>query len=114
MHDPYLTRLTQVGSIFDFTFRTKTRLYEGKNKTDWWTDTFTLSELRTLGIKQDQAPGRISIFDYKFTFPTLDDVVKMVIEFNKQHKGSRNPDGRLAGILIEAKDSQMYRDLYGL
>lgn len=38
----------------------------------------------------------------------------MVINFNKQHKGGRNPDGRLGGILIEAKDSQMYRDLYGL
>ena len=36
----------------------------------------------------------------------------MVISFNQQHKGKRNPDGRLAGILIEAKDSQMYRNLY--
>jgi len=44
----------------------------------------------------------------------LDEVVEMVINFNKQHQGKRNPDGRLAGILIEAKDSQMYRDLYGL
>ncbi len=38
----------------------------------------------------------------------------MVIEFNNKHKGQRNPDGRLAGILIEAKSSEMYRDLYGL
>lgn len=38
----------------------------------------------------------------------------MVIDFNNQHKGKRNPDGRLAGILIEAKDSQMYRDLYNM
>jgi len=38
----------------------------------------------------------------------------MVIAFNKQHQGKRNPDGRLAGILIEAKDSQMYRDLYNI
>jgi len=38
----------------------------------------------------------------------------MVIDFNKKLQGKRNPDGRSAGILIEAKDSQMYRDLYGL
>lgn len=38
----------------------------------------------------------------------------MVIDFNKQHQGKRNPDGRLAGILIEAKDSQMYRDIYNI
>lgn len=65
-------------------------------------------------IKQDQAPGRLTIFDFQFTFPLLSDVIEMVIEFNKQHKGARNPDGRLAGILIEAKDSQMYRDIYNI
>lgn len=70
--------------------------------------------MKTLGIKQDQAPGRISVFDFKFTFPTLDEVIEMVIKFNQLHKGKRNPDGRLGGILIEAKDSQMYRNLYGL
>lgn len=85
-----------------------------QKKTDWWTDNFTLSELRTLGIRQDQYHGRNTIFDYKFTFPTLDDVIEMAINFNKIHQGSRNPDGRLGGILIEAKNGQMYRDMYGI
>ena len=75
-------------------------MYQGTNKTDWWTDNFTLPELKTLGIKQDQFKGRISVFDYKFTFPTLSEVIEMVINFNKLHQGKRNPDGRLAGILI--------------
>lgn len=38
----------------------------------------------------------------------------MCISFNTLHKGSRNPDKRLGGVLIEAKDSQMYRDMFGL
>ncbi len=114
MHDPFLTRITNIKTFSEFSTRYATRSYNGKNKTDWWTDTFTLNELKKLGIKQDQAPGRISVFDFKFTFPTLDEVIEMVIKFNQQHKGKRNPDGRLGGILIEAKDSQMYRDLYGL
>jgi hypothetical protein len=100
MHDPYLTRITDIKSKTEFAARYQTRLYGGKNKTDWWTDSFTITELRKLGIKQDQAPGRISIFDYKFTFPLLDDVIEMCISFNDQHKGKRNPDGRLGGILI--------------
>ena len=112
MHDPFLTRITNIRNKTDFSTRYNTRVYNGKNKTDWWTDNFTLNELRTLGIKQAQAPGRISIFDYKFTFPLLSDVIEMVIAFNKLHEGRRNPDGRLGGILIEAKDSQMYRDLF--
>lgn len=56
----------------------------------------------------------MTVFDYQFTFPTLDEVVEMCIRFNTQHNGTRNPDRRLGGVLIEAKDSQMYRDLYGL
>ena len=73
-----------------------------------------MAELRTLGIKQAQYRGRNEIFDYEFTFPTLDDVIEMVINFNKIHEGKRNPDGRLGGILIEAKNGQFYRDLYGI
>jgi hypothetical protein len=112
MHDPYLTRITNIKTKSEFATRYETREYDGVNKTDWWTDKFTLNELKTLGIKQAQAPGRLTIFDYKFTFPLLSDVIEMVIAFNKQHQGKRNPDGRLGGILIEAKDSQMYRDLF--
>ena len=112
MHAPFLTRITNIRAKEDFATRIERRVYNGKNKTDWWTDRFTVGELKTLGIKQDQAPGRLTIFDYKFTFPLLSEVIEMVIAFNKQHGGKRNPDGRLAGILIEAKDSQMYRDLY--
>lgn len=114
MHDPFLTRITNIKDKPEFATRYEKRVYGASNKTDWWTDTFNLTELRTLGIKQAQNPDRISVFDYKFTFPLLDDVVEMVINFNKLHQGKRNPDGRLSGILIEAKDSQMYRDLYGL
>lgn len=59
-----------------------------------------------------QAPNRLSIFDFRFTLSTLDEVIENVIKFNSLYQGRRNPDGRLGGILIEAKDSQMYRDLY--
>lgn len=100
MHDPYLTRITNIKEKTEFATRYVKRVYNGVEKTDWWTDTFTLTELKRLGIKQDQAPGRISVFDYKFTFPLLEDVIEMVVSFNKLHKGNRNPDGRLAGILI--------------
>ena len=114
MHDPFLTRITDIKSHDEFSTRYETRKYGSKDKRDWWTDDFTLNELKTLRIKQDQAPGRISVFDFRLTFPTLDEVIEMVIQFNKQHNGKRNPDGRLGGILIEAKDSQMYRNLYDL
>lgn len=100
MHDPFLSRLTNVKNFSQYNTRYSTRYYGGANKTDFWTDQFTLAELKTLGIRQAQQAGRISIFDYQFTFPTLDEVVDMCIQFNAQHKGRRNPDGRLGGVLI--------------
>lgn len=100
MHDPFLSRLTNIASMPQFAARQQTRNYAGFQVTDWWVDSFTLAELRKLGIRQAQAEGRLELFDYKFTFPTLDDVVKMVIQFNRQHNGTRNPDRRLGGILI--------------
>jgi hypothetical protein len=42
MHDPYLTRITNIKNFTDWSRRTSTRVYEGKTKTDWWTDDFTL------------------------------------------------------------------------
>lgn len=43
MHDPYLTRITNIKNMSDFSTRYSTRSYEGRNKTDWWTDQFTLA-----------------------------------------------------------------------
>ena len=80
---------------------------------DWWGDLLTMEQLKKLKVKQDQAPGRLSIFDFKFGFPTLEQVIQLCIDFNQQHKGARNPNNRLAGMLIEAKNPEMFRQLYG-
>jgi hypothetical protein len=32
-----------------------------------------------------------------------------VIKFNELHKGGRHPFGKMGGIMIEAKDGDMYR-----
>lgn len=43
MHDPYLTRITNIRNFSEYSTRYQTRKYEGKNKTDWWTDKFALN-----------------------------------------------------------------------
>ena len=48
------------------------------------------------------------IFDFKFTFPTLDEVIQTVKHFNKTTLGLRNPDKGLAGILLEIKDTHVF------
>lgn len=64
-------------------------------------------------MRQNQAANRITSLDWHFGFSTLDEVIELVKSFNKLHKGARNPDGRIGGILIEAKDGDMYRGIYG-
>lgn len=43
MHDPYLSRITNIRNKTEFATRYDTREYDGKSKTDWWTDKFTLN-----------------------------------------------------------------------
>ncbi len=40
-------------------------------------------------------------------------MIDLVKDFNNLHNGARNMDGRISGILIEAKDGDMYRKIYG-
>lgn len=72
IHDPYLSRLTNIKNRTELVDRQSKRKYNGAERTDWWTDNFTLAELGELRVKQDQATGRISRFDFKFAIPTLD------------------------------------------
>lgn len=44
----------------------------------------------------------------KFTFPTLEEVLILVRDFNVQHKGVKNPDNKKAGILLEVKDFEYH------
>ena len=41
--------------------------------------------------------------------PTLEEVIEKVILFNNLHQGTKNPDGKRGGIMIEVKDGDMYR-----
>lgn len=53
MHDPYLSRLTNIKDKAELIYPRSTRKYNGAERTDWWTDNFTLAELSELRVKQD-------------------------------------------------------------
>lgn len=101
MHDPYLRRITNVEQTELASTRTQ-RYYESEQRVidDGWTDMFTLEQLRTLRVRQNQAKGRITSLDGHFGFSTLDEVIEMVKRFNKLHQGRRHPEGRIGGICL--------------
>ena len=47
------------------------------------------------------------MFNDKFSIPTLTEVIQMVIRFNSVYNGSKNMDFRVAGILLEVKDTEV-------
>jgi hypothetical protein len=72
MHDPFLSRITNVGAFKTFEKRKEKRFYNNTDMLDFWTDQFKLSELKQMKIKQDQGPNRPSVFDGKYSFSTLE------------------------------------------
>lgn len=69
----------------------------------------TLKELKSLTIKQKQYKYRIASLDEYLYMPTLEEVIERVQLFNILHQGDTHPQGKIGGILIEAKDGDMYR-----
>lgn len=92
MHDPYLSRITNVEQTALAGTKAE-RYYDSEQRVinDGWTDQFTLEELRTLRVRQNQAKDRITSLDWHFGFSTLDEVIEMVKRFNKLHQGRRHP-----------------------
>ncbi|KAM3146947.1 hypothetical protein pb186bvf_001101 [Paramecium bursaria] len=103
-HDTYLSSVSDIMDKPEFLSRLKVRTLNGKDKEDWWIYDFTEIELKTIGIKQIRAPYRSRAFDSLFTYPTLQEVLQLLLDFNVKLKGSRNPDKRPVGILLEMKD----------
>lgn len=81
-------------------------------RTDVWVDQLNWQEVKKLKIKQKLVKGRIESFDYQLGFSTLNETLRKIMEFNEKHQGKRNPDGRIGGVLIEAKDSKFYRSSF--
>lgn len=112
MHDPNLGRVTNVEEFPEFKPRKKNRIVDGKNIFDYFVDDFSLAEIKQLSIKQNLFPGRLSIFDFKFKAPTLDEFLKFVIQFNR-NKIKKDINAKIIGAFIEAKNGDMYKKIFG-
>ncbi len=110
MHDPYLTRVTNVEDFPEFSDRKTTRTFDNKTITDYFTDNFTLKELKKLSIKQGLVEGRPTIFNHKFNAPSLDEFLQFMIVQNQEIMMKK---GKLIGVFLEAKNGNMYKQIYG-
>jgi glycerophosphoryl diester phosphodiesterase len=79
-HENEISGTTDVSARPEFAPRRTTKTIDGVPVTGWFTEDFTLAELRTLRAKErlpDLRPGN-TVYDGRFPVPTLDEVIALV------------------------------------
>ncbi|MHC3000125.1 esterase-like activity of phytase family protein [Microbacterium sp. HJ5] len=107
-HENEIGGTTDVSTRTEFADRRVTKTIDGARITGWFTEDFTLSELRTLRAKErlPQTRPANTAFDGLYLVPTLDEVIDLA-------RHSVSCDGRPVGVYPETKHPT-YFDSIGL
>jgi glycerophosphoryl diester phosphodiesterase len=105
-HENEISATTDVASHPEFADRRTTKVIDGVTMTGWFTEDFTLAELKTLRAKEriPQLRQRNTIYDGLYEIPTLQEVIELV------RRLSRELD-RPIGIYPETKHPSYFRSL---
>ncbi|RZI94997.1 MAG: glycerophosphodiester phosphodiesterase [Variovorax sp.] len=102
-HDPNLAISTDVAKRPEFASRKKTMQVDGETQTGWFSQDFTLAEIKTLGAISTDAE-RPQEFNGKFRIPTFQEVLDLRAAKSKEL-------GRPIAIYPETKNPTWFRDL---
>jgi glycerophosphoryl diester phosphodiesterase len=107
-HENEIGGTTDVGDRPEFADRRTTKSIDGVEVTGWFTEDFTLAELKTLRAKERIPAIRSgnTYYDGLYQVPTFDEVVDLA-------RHSRTCDGRPVGVYPETKHAS-YFDALGL
>ncbi|MGK7939181.1 MAG: glycerophosphodiester phosphodiesterase family protein [Crocosphaera sp.] len=97
-HENELSGTTNVADHLEFSNRFTTKFIDGDPVSGWFTEDFTLGELKTLRVKE-RIPNirpENTVFDGLFTIPTLEEIIDLVKQKSKE-------TGRKIGIYPETK-----------
>jgi len=97
----------EIGATTDvatkFPDRRRTRTIDGQSITGWFTEDFTLAEIRTLRARE-RLPFRSHDHDGQFPVPTFDEVLDLVQTLSRT-------SGRTIGVYPETKHPTYFRSL---
>ena len=97
-HENEISTTTNVADLPQFSDRRRTKSIDGSEITGWFTEDFTLAELKSLRAKErlpQIRPNNIK-YDLLFTIPTFEEIIDLVIEVEAE-------SGRKIGIYPETK-----------
>lgn len=99
-HENEISGTTDVAQHAEFAARRRTQIIDGESFTGWFTEDFTLSEIKTLRARERLADLRPQNrqFDGLFTVPTFDEIMQLIMGANR--RAGRN---RPIGVYPETK-----------
>ena len=103
-HENEIGGTTDVADRPEFASRQTTKVIDGVNYTGWFTEDFTLAELRTLRAKEriPQLRPQNTAYDGQFQVPTFEEVIELRKQLSKEL-------GRTIGIYPETKHPTYFR-----
>jgi glycerophosphoryl diester phosphodiesterase len=93
-HENEIGGTTDIAQHPEFAARRRTQIIDGESMTGWFTEDFTLSEIKTLRARERLAELRPQNrrFDGHFDVPTFDEIMQLVMRANGQ-AGRNRPIG---------------------
>ncbi len=90
-HENEIGGTTDVAQHASFAGRRRTQIIDGESMTGWFTEDFTLSEIKSLRARERLAELRPHNrqFDGRFAVPTFDEIMQLVMSANGQAARSR-------------------------
>ncbi len=101
-HENEIGGTTNVASHPRFRDRETTRIVDGRAVSGWFTEDFTLAELKTLRARERLPQLRSTHYDGQFQILSLDEIVDFIA-------AESTTRGRLIGIIPELKHSTYFR-----
>jgi glycerophosphoryl diester phosphodiesterase len=102
-HENEISETTDVAAHPEFADRKATRTIDGHELTGWFTEDFTLAEIKTLRAKE-RLPFRDPSFNGQFEVPTFAEVIALA-------KRKSAETGRTIGVYPETKHPSYFRSI---
>jgi glycerophosphoryl diester phosphodiesterase len=105
-HENEISETTDVAMQREFIHRRTTKIIDGETKIGWFTEDFTLAEIKTLTAKEriPQLRSPNTVYDGLFTIPTLQEIIDLA-------KRKSRVIGRDIGIYPETKHPSYFKSI---
>jgi len=106
-HENEISGTTDVAGRPEFAGRRATKQIDGQPVTGWFTEDFTLAELKTLRARERLPELRGTAFDGRFEVPTFDELLQLLAA----EKARPDRKGRPVGVYPETKHPSYFQGL---